>query len=148
MHRGYLAALIMLLAAGASLAAEDWDKKMAACERLADNAKKISCLEAVREELLAERARIEAELRRRGHEPGAPPCTIEDWRYSQWPDGRHIKIEGRTTCRTGQLSLSLYDADGNYIGSEITYIRGYVFDTFVEGQAPTKLRIKYDVDTR
>jgi uncharacterized protein len=72
-------------------------------------------------------------------------CAIEDWNYSD--KANSIYINGRTTCASGKLLYSLYDAGtGQFIASDFTFIEGFTFRSYTDGAVPDRLRIKYSVE--
>lgn len=72
-------------------------------------------------------------------------CDIEDWKFSEKAD--KIYLNGTTTCSTGKLIFRLYDGQtGDFIGSNTTYIEGFVFQSFTDGDVPETLNIKYVIE--
>ena len=73
-------------------------------------------------------------------------CEIEDWGYSD--SANSIKVHGSTTCMSGRITIKAYDGNDNYIGNNFTYIRGGAFTVYIDGHAPSNLKIKYSVTER
>ena len=74
------------------------------------------------------------------------PCVVEDWRVDD--NGPHIGIEGVTSCKSGKISIRLYDGD-KFVGVTDGYIEGYIFeDWIVNAPAVEDPRIKYFIEAR
>lgn len=75
----------------------------------------------------------------------AQACEIEDWRF--YEAAGHIMIQGATTCKTGTLHIRAYNSETDeYLGNATAYVKGYTFETIMQGSAPSKLSIKYSAE--
>jgi hypothetical protein len=72
-------------------------------------------------------------------------CAIEDWKYAE--KANNIYLNGTTTCPSGKLIYRLYDGQsGAFIGSNVTFIEGYAFQSYTDGVTPKSVRIKYVIE--
>jgi len=120
-------ALFFVSVANANTAAQLWE-----CSDISANKKRLACYDEVMSAFKTDQS-------------SASSCEVEDWKYSNTRIGA-IKVNGRATCSRGRLSLSLYDgATGEFIGSTVTYIDGFVFTAYVDGAAPNEVQAKYSI---
>ena len=57
-------------------------------------------------------------------------CSIEDWRHRHVEDRNRLYIEGRTTCKSGEVSIFAYTGSVDtrqFIGGDKTRISDYLF---------------------
>lgn len=74
-------------------------------------------------------------------------CKIEDFSYKE-KAGR-LYVSGATECREGRLTIRFYDgATEEFLASDFTYIKGYSFQMYVDARVPSRLSIKYTIDSR
>lgn len=81
----------------------------------------------------------------------AGACEIEDWRWQYVPVLKGLKIEGVTTCAAGEMSVRIYDGEGEkrkFLAVDTAYIERHVFQSLVTGieGKPAKLTIEYTID--
>lgn len=72
-------------------------------------------------------------------------CDVSQWNYEQYND-ENIKIQGETSCAKGEIRFRLYDAKTDeLVGVGWDNIKGYIFETYLSGQAPDRATLKYSV---
>ena len=81
----------------------------------------------------------------------AGACEVEDWRWKYTAMMNALQIEGVTTCAKGEMSLRIYDGEGEnrrFLAVDTAYIERHIFQSLVTGieEKPAKLTIKYTVD--
>jgi len=74
-------------------------------------------------------------------------CELSDWKFTQYSD-EFIVIDGSTTCSQGQLIIKAYDTEDQPIGNKIAYIDAGTFKTYLSGNAPENMKIKYAIVTQ
>ena len=81
----------------------------------------------------------------------AGACEVEDWRWKYTAMMNALQIEGVTTCAKGEMSVRIYDGEGEkrkFLAVDTAYIERHVFQSIVTGieAKPAKLTIKYTID--
>ena len=81
----------------------------------------------------------------------ASACEVEDWRWKYTAMMNALQIEGVTTCAKGEMSVRIYDGEGEkrkFLAVDTAYIERHVFQSIVTGieAKPAKLTIKYTID--
>lgn len=81
----------------------------------------------------------------------AGACEIEDWRWEYTAFMKTLQIEGVTTCAKGEMSVRIYDGEGEkrkFLAVDNAYIKRHVFQSLVTGieGKPAKLAIDYTID--
>jgi len=74
-------------------------------------------------------------------------CELSDWEFTQYSD-EFIVIDGSTTCNQGQLIIKAYNDEDQHIGNKIAYIDAGTFKTYMSGNAPDNMKIKYAIVTQ
>lgn len=82
----------------------------------------------------------------------AGACEVEDWRWTYTALMNALHIEGVTTCAKGEMSIRIYDGEGEkrkFLAVDSAYIERHIFQSIVTGieGKPAKLTIKYTIDT-
>ena len=76
-------------------------------------------------------------------------CEIEEWTWGYTAIMEALTIEGSATCDTGQVSMRLYDGEGEgakFLGVETGYITGHGFKVLKMGiSKPASLSFKYSI---
>ncbi len=81
----------------------------------------------------------------------AGACEVEDWRWEYTAIMNALQIEGVTTCAKGEMSVRIYEAEGEklkFLAVDNAYVERHIFQSMVTGIArkPAKLTIKYTID--
>ena len=81
----------------------------------------------------------------------AGACEVEDWRWEYTALMNALQIEGVTTCAKGEMSVRIYEGEGEkrkFLAVDNAYIERHVFQSIVTGieAKPAKLTIKYTID--
>ena len=81
----------------------------------------------------------------------AGACEVEDWRWEYTAFMNTLQIEGVTTCAKGEMSVRIYEGEGEkrkFLAVDNAYIERHVFQSLVTGikGKPAKLTIEYTID--
>ncbi|MDE0060910.1 MAG: hypothetical protein OXI22_14980 [Defluviicoccus sp.] len=81
----------------------------------------------------------------------AGACEVEDWRWTYTAMMNALQIEGVTTCAKGEMSVRIYDGEGEnrkFLAVDTAYIERHIFQSIVTGieRKPANLTIKYTID--
>ena len=72
-------------------------------------------------------------------------CSLENWKYSKYSN-EYLLIDGKATCKNGQIILQIYDENNNYLGKESAYIEARTFKVYLKNNSnPTNITIKYTI---
>lgn len=75
-------------------------------------------------------------------------CSIENWKYTK-DSAEYIIIEGKTTCKNGQIILQIYDENNNNLGKESAYIKSGGFKVFLKTTSnPTRINLNYTISQK
>ncbi len=56
-------------------------------------------------------------------------------------------MQGETTCKSGVITVRMYDGNDKFVGREETLISGYSFEILTQRKIPKNFRIKYSIET-
>ena len=78
---------------------------------------------------------------------GGPTCEIEAWRWYYYDVVETLYIEGATTCKTGIITMRIYDGNA-YIGNAEGLVNGHTFTLPVNAVTakPSSVSIKYSIE--
>ena len=75
-------------------------------------------------------------------------CSIKEWNYSKYSKD-YLVVEGKTTCRDGEITLEIFDESNNSLGEESDNIEYGVFSLFFQTNSnPSDISIKYNISEK
>ena len=73
-------------------------------------------------------------------------CEVESWKYSRDSD-EYLLIEGKTSCKKGQVSLNIYAQNNSFLGKEAAYINDATFKVYLKTSSnPKSMSIDFTIN--